>query len=132
MEVDEAGVWRPTGDGAADVLVARAGVEPNETAQVVAGPDVVGGEDAEAPESAEQRVLRRPAPDSAKALECDGRRFVAFGLQLLEIEFASSEAVGKLHQGTCFGVAEAEVAQKLRVGIDDVGRFRAAVRRNAW
>ncbi len=67
MEVDHPGVGLPAGHRPRDGVVVERRLEAEPARQVVPRTDVVAGEDVQAPEPAQEYVLRTPASDPVQA-----------------------------------------------------------------
>jgi hypothetical protein len=67
MEVDHPCIRLPAGHGASNRVIVEGRGEAEPARQVVARPNVIAGEDVQAPEPTQEHVLRAPASDPVQA-----------------------------------------------------------------
>ena len=80
--------------------------------------DVVSGKDVQAPEAAEEHVLRGPAADAAQAGQALDRRAILELLECLQVEIAGDDRPGGLDDRASLGGAEAVALERRPVARD--------------
>src|SRR6185295_3507559 len=109
MEVDEACVGCPAGEGGARVVLAAGRGE--KTSQALEGTDVAPREDVQPSERPQEDVVSAPGPDAAQPDEpLDDRRVVQL-LQRFELELPGGRDTSEPQDRLGLALAEAEFAK---------------------
>src|SRR5262249_27527034 len=96
--------------------------------QIIARADVISGKDVQPPESAQQRVFRRPPSHSPQLKQPRYGRFIIEKSQSFQVQFSFNDGVREVDQGAGLLAAEFEPSQPLRLQPGQAGRKRKGMK----